>query len=109
MEEDNQLDHVHMVVGNINPSDEDICKQDFKRDPSTWRQRFYDRYPTYSNAAELADRMEAYFDGLPKWKTERHFQPSQDIEITSVLAAKKRPPNPSRFTFEKVNEAPHGS
>ena len=36
---------------------------------------------------------------------EGHFEPSQDIEITSVLAAKKRPPNPSRFTFEKVNEA----
>ena len=35
---------------------------------------------------------------------EGHFEPSQDIEITSVLAPKKRPPNPSRFTFEKVNE-----
>ena len=33
---------------------------------------------------------------------EGHFEPSQDIEITSVLAAKKRPPNPSRFRF--VNE-----
>ena len=36
---------------------------------------------------------------------EGHFEPSQDVEITSVLAPKKRPPNPSRFTFEKVNEA----
>ena len=36
---------------------------------------------------------------------EGHFEASQDIEIASVLAAKKRPPNPSRFTFEKVNEA----
>ena len=35
---------------------------------------------------------------------EGHFEPSQHIEITSVLAAKKRPPNPSRFKFEKVNE-----
>ena len=35
---------------------------------------------------------------------EGQFQPSQDIEITSVLAPKKRPPNPSRFKFEKVNE-----
>ena len=35
---------------------------------------------------------------------EGHFEASQDIEIASVLAAKKRPPNPSRFTFEKVNE-----
>ena len=35
---------------------------------------------------------------------EGHFEPSQDIEITRVRAAKKRPPNPSRFTFEKVNE-----
>ena len=35
---------------------------------------------------------------------EGHFEPSQDIENTSVLAAKKRPPNPSRFSFEKVNE-----
>ena len=36
---------------------------------------------------------------------EGHFEPSQDIEITSVLAPKNRPPNPSQFTFEKVNEA----
>ena len=36
---------------------------------------------------------------------EGHFEPSQRIEITSVLAPKKRPPNPSRFKFEKVNEA----
>ena len=36
---------------------------------------------------------------------EGHLEPSQDIEIASVLAAKKRPPNPSRFKFEKVNEA----
>ena len=36
---------------------------------------------------------------------EGHFEASHHIEITSVLAAKKRPPNPSRFTFEKVNEA----
>ena len=36
---------------------------------------------------------------------EGHFEPSQDIEIASVLAVKKRPPNPSRFRFEKVNEA----
>ena len=35
---------------------------------------------------------------------EGHFEASQDIEIASVLAPKKRPPNPSRFTFEKVNE-----
>ena len=35
---------------------------------------------------------------------EGYFEPSQDIEITSVLAPKKRPPYPSRFTFEKVNE-----
>ena len=35
---------------------------------------------------------------------EGHFEASQDIEITSVLAPKKRPPNPSRFKFEKVNE-----
>ena len=36
---------------------------------------------------------------------EGHLEPSQDIEIASVLAAKKRPPNPSRFKFEKINEA----
>ena len=41
-----------------------------------------------------------------KWTdiAEGHFEPSQDIENTSVLAPKKRPPNPSRFSFEKVNE-----
>ena len=36
---------------------------------------------------------------------EGHFEASQDIEITSILAPKKRPPNPSWFKFEKVNEA----
>ena len=36
---------------------------------------------------------------------EGHFEPLQRIEITSVLAPKKRPPNPCRFKFEKVNEA----
>ena len=36
---------------------------------------------------------------------EGHFESSQRIENTSVLAPKKRPPNPSRFTFEKVNDA----
>ena len=35
---------------------------------------------------------------------EGHFEASQDIEITSGLAVKKRPPNPSRFRFEKVND-----
>ena len=44
---------------------------------------------------------------MEKWTdiAEGRFEPSQDIEITSVLAPKKRPPNPSRFKFEKVNEA----
>ena len=44
---------------------------------------------------------------MEKWTdiAEAHFDPSLDIEITSVLAPKKRPPNPSRFKFEKVNEA----
>ena len=36
---------------------------------------------------------------------EADFAASQDIEITSVLAAKKRPHTPSRFKFERVNEA----
>ena len=30
--------------------------------------------------------------------------PSQAIEKPSVLGAKPRPPNPSRFSFEKINE-----
>ena len=43
---------------------------------------------------------------MEKWTdiAEGHFEASQDVEIASVLAAKKRPPNPPRFTFEKVNE-----
>ena len=45
---------------------------------------------------------------LEKWTdiAEGPSEPSQDIEITSVLEPKKRPPNPSRFRFEKVNDAP---
>jgi hypothetical protein len=42
---------------------------------------------------------------MEKWTDiAEHFEPSQDIENTSVLAPKKRPPNPSRFRFEQVNE-----
>src|SRR4029079_5335495 len=37
---------------------------------------------------------------------EGHFEPSQDIEIAKFLAPKQRPPNHSRFKFEKVNEVP---
>ena len=32
------------------------------------------------------------------------FSPSQEIENVDVLAPKKRPPNPSRFEFEELNE-----
>ena len=41
-----------------------------------------------------------------KWTdiAEGQFEPSQAIEKPSILAPKKRPPNPSRFRFEKVNE-----
>src|SRR5262249_60966987 len=35
---------------------------------------------------------------------ERHLPLSLLIETTTDLEAKKRPPNPSRFRFEKVNE-----
>ena len=42
----------------------------------------------------------------PEWPTiaEAHKLASQDIEKPKVLEAKKRPPNPSRFRFEQVNE-----
>lgn len=33
-----------------------------------------------------------------------HFDPSQAIENVGVPEGKKRPPNPSRFKFERVNE-----
>ena len=36
---------------------------------------------------------------------EADFAASQDIENAYVLEAKKTPPNPSRFRFERVNEA----
>jgi hypothetical protein len=35
---------------------------------------------------------------------ETDFDPSQVIENATVPEAKKRPPNPSRFKFERVNE-----
>ena len=42
----------------------------------------------------------------PKWTDipDADFTASQVIEKTSVLEAKNRPPNPSRFRFEPVNE-----
>src|SRR5262245_45087185 len=42
----------------------------------------------------------------PDWPTvaEGQKRTSQEIEITSDLQAQKRPPNPSRFRFEQVNE-----
>ena len=42
----------------------------------------------------------------PKWTDTpaADFSASQAIENSAVLEAKKRPPNPSRFKFERVNE-----
>jgi hypothetical protein len=42
----------------------------------------------------------------PEWPIvpETDFDPSQVIENTVVQKGKKRPPNPSRFKFEQVNE-----
>ena len=45
--------------------------------------------------------MKAIWTDIP----DTDFAAPQLIEKASVLEAKKRPPNPSRFTFEKVNEA----
>ena len=43
---------------------------------------------------------------IPKWTDTRdaNFLASQPLEKSSALATKKRPPNPSRFKFERVNE-----
>ena len=43
---------------------------------------------------------------MEKWTNvpEGENDPSQPIENSSVLGAKNRPPNPCRFSFEKVNE-----
>ena len=43
---DTSNERITYVEGKLTPSDEDFCKQDFKRDPSTSRARFYARYPT---------------------------------------------------------------
>ena len=42
----------------------------------------------------------------PKWTDipDVDFSPSQVTERLSVLGAKNRPPNPSRFKFEQINE-----
>jgi hypothetical protein len=42
----------------------------------------------------------------PKWTVvpDPDFSASQAIEKPGLLEAKKRPPNPSRFKFEQVNE-----
>ena len=63
------------------PGEADAARQDWRRDPSTWRERFFKRNPALSEdpfdttltfgprAHEVADALQAYFEtGLPKWK-----------------------------------------
>jgi hypothetical protein len=65
----------------LSPSETDLCRQDWKRDPSTWRERFFARNAQLAEdphdpvlvfgtrAQQIADSLEAYFEtALPKWK-----------------------------------------
>ena len=66
------------------PGEEDAARQDFRRDPTTWRQRFFARNPGLSEnplectlyfgtrAHEVADALEASFEILPGWEPRVH-------------------------------------
>ena len=63
------------------PGEEDCCRQQWKNNPETWREKFFARNPQLSEnplecnrhfgerAHAVADAMETYFEtSLPKWK-----------------------------------------
>ena len=65
------------AVSAITPSDLQCCVQDWRRDPSTWRQHFFNRHlPANPEVAEsnrikleeLAAGLEGYLNGLPEIK-----------------------------------------
>jgi alkanesulfonate monooxygenase SsuD/methylene tetrahydromethanopterin reductase-like flavin-dependent oxidoreductase (luciferase family) len=52
----------------LTPSSLDLAKQDWRRDPATWRTRFKARETSLQgDPDEVADTLEAYFEKLPKW------------------------------------------
>ena len=63
------------------PGEEDACRQQWKHNPATWREKFFARNPQLSEnplectrhfggrAHQVADAMETYFEtALPKWE-----------------------------------------
>jgi hypothetical protein len=46
----------------ITPSELDAAKQDWRRDPTTWRARMFARC---QSGDEIADALESYFAALP--------------------------------------------
>ena len=59
---------IERVDGLITPSEKDACKQDWRRDASTWRARFQARNQDLKDAEAIADTLETYFATLPNWK-----------------------------------------
>jgi hypothetical protein len=50
----------------VTPGELDHAKQDWRRDPTTWRERFRARFNwPGANVDEIATSLEAYFEGLP--------------------------------------------
>jgi len=53
----------------VTPGELDCAKQDWRRDPATWRARFLSVLPAErlgnADPNEIADGLERYFAGLP--------------------------------------------
>ena len=52
----------------LTPGSLDLAKQDWRRDPATWRTRFKGReISLQADHDEVADTLEDYFKKLPRW------------------------------------------
>lgn len=74
---------VEAAINLPTPGALEVAKQDWRRDPTTWRQRFLLTHltpklsglednpeaaaPIRAHWNEAADALERYFDSLPKW------------------------------------------
>ncbi len=57
------------AMGLITPGSLETAKQDWRRDPATWRAAFKAREVNLrADHDEVADALERHFDELPKWK-----------------------------------------
>jgi hypothetical protein len=58
---------IETVLQLLTPSSLDLAKQDWRRDPTTWRTRFKAREASLQgDHDEVADTLQAYFEKQPR-------------------------------------------